>query len=281
MHVGGVLLFEAPEAGFDYDRLVRLIRNRIAFVPRYRQRVRWIPGRLSNPVWVDDESFDVTYHVRRSALPRPGTDAQLTELIGRIMSRQLDLTKPLWEMYLVEGLEGGRFAILTKTHHAMVDGVSAVDIGQVILDATPQAKQASPAAWRPAAAPSDLELVAGALGVAAGFPIWWPRPGIFSQPGASASATISRPRSSAMERTARGFPLKKVRSFSKLSMVRKPARAAAASFTSRVPPIQTVAIDHLSIPRVSKLVWKRHSGCRQVQQGEPAVTQQWGGVAAP
>ena len=164
MHVGGVLLFEAPETGFDYDRLVRLIRNRIAFVPRYRQRVRWVPGRLSNPVWVDDETFDVTYHVRRSALPRPGTDAQLADLVGRIMSRQLDLTKPLWEMYLVEGLEGGRFAILTKTHHAMVDGVSAVDIGQVILDVAPQVKQSTPAAWRPAPEPSDLELVAGALG---------------------------------------------------------------------------------------------------------------------
>ncbi|MEI6374941.1 MAG: wax ester/triacylglycerol synthase family O-acyltransferase [Actinomycetes bacterium] len=163
MHVGGVLIFEAPEAGFDYDRLVRLIRNRIAYVPRYRQRVRWVPGHLSNPVWVDDENFDVTYHVRRSALPRPGTEAQLRELVGRIMSRPLDVSKPLWEMYLVEGLEGGRFAILTKTHHAMVDGVSAVDIGQVILDATPEPRQSSTSAWRPAREPSDLELVAGAL----------------------------------------------------------------------------------------------------------------------
>nr|MCU0264462.1 hypothetical protein [Candidatus Nanopelagicales bacterium] len=77
MHVGGVVIFEVPEAGFDYERLVRLIRDRIALVPRYRQRVRWVPGHLANPVWVDDEHFDVTYHVRRSALPRPGTDDQL------------------------------------------------------------------------------------------------------------------------------------------------------------------------------------------------------------
>jgi WS/DGAT/MGAT family acyltransferase len=164
MHVGGVLVFEAPDAGFDYDRLVRLIKSRIAYVPRYRQRIRGVPGRLSNPVWVDDESFDVTYHVRRSALPRPGTDAQLNELVGRIMSRQLDLRRPLWEMYLVEGLEGGRFAILTKTHHAMVDGVSAVDIGQVILDTSPQPGPVATATWKPAREPSDLELVAGALG---------------------------------------------------------------------------------------------------------------------
>ena len=105
MHVGGVVLFEVPEGGFDYERLVRLIRARINLVPRYRQRVRWVPGHLANPVWVDDENFDVTYHVRRSALPRPGTQEQLHDLVARIMSRPLDRSRPLWEMYLVEGLE--------------------------------------------------------------------------------------------------------------------------------------------------------------------------------
>ena len=103
--------------------------------------IRWVPGHLANPVWVDDENFDVTYHVRRSALPKPGTDAQLRDLVARIMSRPLDRNRPLWEMYLVEGLEDDRFAILTKTHHAMVDGVSAVDIGQVILDVTPEPRE--------------------------------------------------------------------------------------------------------------------------------------------
>ncbi|MGD9957037.1 MAG: wax ester/triacylglycerol synthase domain-containing protein, partial [Candidatus Nanopelagicales bacterium] len=107
MHVGGVVLFQAPEGGFDHEKLVGLIEDRIALVPRYRQKVRWVPGRLANPVWVDDEEFDVAYHVRRSALPRPGTDAQLKELVGRIMSRPLDRKRPLWEMYLVEGLSGG------------------------------------------------------------------------------------------------------------------------------------------------------------------------------
>ncbi len=105
MHVGGVALFQAPADGFDYDRLVKLIRTRIALVPRFRQRIRWVPGGLGNPVWVDDDHFDVTYHVRRSALPRPGTEAQLRDLVGRIMSRPLDRTRPMWEMYLVEGLE--------------------------------------------------------------------------------------------------------------------------------------------------------------------------------
>ncbi len=163
MHVGGVSIFEAPQDGFDYDRLVELIRDRIAFVPRYRQRLRWIPGGIANPVWIDDENFDVGYHVRRSALPRPGTDAQLRELVGRIMSRRLDRSRPLWEMYLVEGLEGGRFALLTKTHHSMVDGLSALDIGQVILDVTSEPRPVGAVAWRPTPGPTSAELVVGAL----------------------------------------------------------------------------------------------------------------------
>lgn len=163
MHVGEIMIFQAPEHGFDYDRLVTLIRRRIAFVPRYRQRVRWVPGRLANPVWVDDQDFDVAFHVRRSALPSPGTDGQLRELVGRIMSRPLDGTRPLWEVYLVEGLEGDRFAILTKTHHAMVDGTAAVDIGQVILDPTADPRPTPELHWNPSQEPSSAELVAGAV----------------------------------------------------------------------------------------------------------------------
>jgi WS/DGAT/MGAT family acyltransferase len=163
MHVGSVAVFRSGPEGFDHDRLVALIRERIAFVPRYRQRIRWVPGHLANPVWVDDEHFDVTYHVRRSALPRPGSDEQLRELVARIMSRRLDRHRPLWEMYLIEGLSGDRFAILSKTHHAMVDGVSSVDIGQVILDATPEPRETPPDTWHPAPEPSSIELLAGAV----------------------------------------------------------------------------------------------------------------------
>lgn len=164
MHVGSVAVFQPPEDGFDYDRLVRLIKGRIALVPRFRQRVRWVPGGLANPIWVDDESFDVTYHVRRSALPRPGTDAQLRELVGRIMSRPLDRSRPLWEMYLVEGLDRGRFAILSKTHHAMVDGISAVDIGQVILDIDAEPRTIASDEWIPGREPSGVELMVSAMG---------------------------------------------------------------------------------------------------------------------
>ncbi len=163
MHVGGVAVFARPEGGFDYERLVALISARIALVPRYRQKVRSVPGRLANPVWVDDQDFDVTYHVRRSALPRPGSEAQLRELVGRLMSRRLDRHRPLWEIYLVEGLEGDRVAIVTKTHHAMVDGISAVDIGTVILDLTPEPREVPDDDWAPRSEPGPISLVAGAV----------------------------------------------------------------------------------------------------------------------
>ncbi|HET8614912.1 MAG TPA: wax ester/triacylglycerol synthase family O-acyltransferase [Actinomycetales bacterium] len=163
MHVGSMAVFEPPAEGFDYDRLVTLVAARIAYVPRYRQRVRVVPGRLANPVWVDDEDFDVTYHVRRSALPRPGSQEQLLELVARVQSRPLDRSRPLWEVYLVEGLEDGRFAIVTKSHQALVDGVNAVDIGQVILDDSPETPEVPTDTWKPSKEPSDLELLAGAL----------------------------------------------------------------------------------------------------------------------
>ncbi len=163
MHVGGVAVFEPPADGFAYSRLVELISQRIALVPRYRQKVRVIPGRIANPVWVDDEDFDVTYHVRRSALPKPGTDAQLRELVGRLMGRQLDRSRPLWEIYLVEGLAEGRVGIITKTHHAMVDGVSAVDIGTVILDLTPEPREVPADDWQPSREPGVAALVVGAV----------------------------------------------------------------------------------------------------------------------
>ncbi len=163
MHVGTVAIFEAPADGFDHERLLALLRERIAFVPRYRQRVREIPGYLANPVWIDDEDFDLTNHVRRSAVPRPGTDEQLCELVARLQSRPLDRRRPLWEIYLVEGLADGRFAIVTKSHHALVDGVSAVDIAQVLLDPAPEPLRRPADTWRPAREPTWFELVAGAV----------------------------------------------------------------------------------------------------------------------
>ena len=163
MHVGSVMVFDAPADGFDYDALVRHIAARIAFVPRYRQRVRQVPGRLANPLWVDDQRFDLSYHVRRSALPRPGTMAQLRDLVARVMPRHLDRSRPLWEAYVVEGLEGGRFAIVTKSHQALVDGVNAVDLAQVILDDTASPTTLPADTWHPSREPSLVELITGAV----------------------------------------------------------------------------------------------------------------------
>ncbi|MFR9800964.1 WS/DGAT/MGAT family O-acyltransferase [Pseudonocardia sp. RS010] len=164
MTVGGVMTFETGADGsFDVGAFVRLIGDRLALVPRYRQKVREVPGRLGLPVWVDDPDFDLSYHVRRSALPAPGSDVALRELVGRLLSRQLDRSRPLWEIYLVEGFEGHRLAVVTKTHHAMVDGLASMDIGAVLLDTTPTPRPVEPDEWRPAREPTGLELAASAV----------------------------------------------------------------------------------------------------------------------
>jgi diacylglycerol O-acyltransferase len=163
MHVGGLAVFEPPADGFDYERFVELIERRISLVPRYRQRIRTIPGHLAAPVWVDDATFDLSYHVRRSALPRPGSDEQLRELVARVQSRPLDRNHPLWEMYLVEGLSNGRFAVIQKTHHAMVDGISAIDLGQVILDSTPDPREVPEDLWMPRPEPAAAALLVDAV----------------------------------------------------------------------------------------------------------------------
>ncbi len=162
-HNATVEIFAPGEAGFDYGQVVDLIRDRIGFVPRYRQRVQPVPGRVANPVWVDDEHFDLGYHVRRSALPRPGTDHQLLELVARIVSRPLDRDRPLWEMYFIEGLPDGRVALLSKTHQALVDGVHTVDLGQLLLDLDPEPREVEPDGWTPRPTPSPAQLLSEAL----------------------------------------------------------------------------------------------------------------------
>ncbi len=163
MHNATLEIFEPGDSGFDYDALVAHIDDRIAFVPRYRQRVRKVPGRLANPVWVDDDHFDLGYHVRRSALPRPGTMDQLRELAARIMSRRLDPDRPLWEVYFVEGLEGGRVALLSKSHQILVDGIGTVDLGQVLLDVDPGPRTLVHEGWVPDHEPTQTALALDAV----------------------------------------------------------------------------------------------------------------------
>src|SRR4051794_10927245 len=167
MHVGGVLTFAPPEDGeFDPEAFTKLIGQRLALVPQYRRKLREVPGGLGLPVWVDDPDFDLAYHVRRSALPAPGSPGQLRELVGRLLGRRLDRSRPLWEVYLVEGLAGGGFAVLTKTHHALVDGLASMDIGSALLDLTPQPRATPDDDWSPAPEPTGLELAAVAAGEA-------------------------------------------------------------------------------------------------------------------
>src|SRR3954447_14296934 len=148
-HNATVEIFDPGSSGFDHDTLTRLIADRIAFVPRYRQVVRAVPANVANPVWIDDPQFDLGYHVRRSALPRPGTMEQLRELVARIVSRPLDRHRPLWEVYLVEGLADGRVAVLSKAHQALVDGTEHVDLAQVLLDREPDRRRLGADEWSP------------------------------------------------------------------------------------------------------------------------------------
>ncbi|MFL6181705.1 MAG: WS/DGAT/MGAT family O-acyltransferase, partial [Actinomycetes bacterium] len=143
-----------------------LVDDRLNLVPRYRQRVREVPAGLASPVWVDDENFDLSYHVRRTALPRPGSDDQLHELVARVLSRPLDRHRPLWEMYLVEGLSGDRIALITKTHQALVDGIAAIEIGEVLFDddaVTLDEEHHDGRVWRPGRGPSNVDLLGGAI----------------------------------------------------------------------------------------------------------------------
>ena len=163
MHVGGLAIFEPPADGFDYDRMVELIQERISLVPRYRQKIKWVPGNLSSPVWVDDSEFDIAYHVRRSVLPKPGSNQQLLDLVARLQARHLDRNRPLWEMYIVEGLADKRIAVISKTHHALVDGLSAIDLVQVILDVSREPRQIPADRWTPEPEPSGSALAVEAV----------------------------------------------------------------------------------------------------------------------
>ena len=162
LHVGSALLFEGPSPSLA--QLTAAIESRLDLLPRYRKRVLRVPLDLGRPVWADDPRFRIGDHVRQVTLPRPGTEDSLRELAARLMSEHLDLSRPLWETWLVNGLDGGRWALINKTHHAMIDGISGADIVAMLLDRDPKAAEARPApAWIPGAEPSPVRLAAAAL----------------------------------------------------------------------------------------------------------------------
>src|SRR5215210_6932820 len=160
MHVGAVLIFEGPPP--DYDDFCTQIRSRLHLVPRYRQKLAFPPLETGRPLWVDDQNFNLQYHVRHTALPSPGSEEQLRALAARVHSQRLDRSKPLWETWLVQGLEDNRFALISKTHHALVDGVSGVDLATVLFDLEPVPKSAPHEGepWVPKPEPSAAQLAA-------------------------------------------------------------------------------------------------------------------------
>lgn len=164
MYVGSLAILRRPRSGLSYETLLATVEQRLPQIPRYRQKVREVTLGLARPVWVDDRDFDITYHIRRSALPSPGSDAQLHELIARLGSRPLDKSRPLWEMYLIEGLAKNRIALYTKSHQALVNGMTALEIGHVIADRTQKPPEFGEDIWIPAREPSDRQLLLGALG---------------------------------------------------------------------------------------------------------------------
>jgi diacylglycerol O-acyltransferase / wax synthase len=159
MHVGAILVFEGPPPG--YEDLLEHVSSRLHLVPRFRQKLAFPPLQSGRPFWVDDPNFNLEYHVRHSALPAPGSEEQLRNMAARVFSQKLDRSKPLWELWLVQGLKRKRFAFVSKTHHALVDGVSGVDIATVLFDFKPVPEPAEAEhPWVPRPEPSGATLVA-------------------------------------------------------------------------------------------------------------------------
>jgi WS/DGAT/MGAT family acyltransferase len=155
MHIGGVSIFEGPPPPFA--ELRAMVAGKLDLVPRYRQKVRSVPLAVAPPVWIDDPHFSLDYHLRHTAIPSPGTEEQLRQMASRVFSQHLDRDKPLWELWAVEGLEGGRWALLSKVHHCMVDGVAATDLMSVMFSDTTAVSSARE--WAPEPEPSGLELL--------------------------------------------------------------------------------------------------------------------------
>ena len=168
MHIGGVAVFESGPLGTGealYREVVRIIEPRLDLMPRYRQRVEFLPLSLDTPVWVDDPDFDISNHVLRAALPKPGGDAELQQFISRVFSRQLDRRRPLWELFIVEGLKNGRWGLLFKSHHAMVDGISNLELVTVLLDTEPELRDiaSTESQWQPHGVPTSTSLLMSSL----------------------------------------------------------------------------------------------------------------------
>jgi WS/DGAT/MGAT family acyltransferase len=161
MHIGSVAIFEGPSP--TYEEFETMVSAKLPAVPRYRQKVRFVPLQLGRPLWVDDPHFNLGYHLRHTALASPGGDRELRNLVGRVMAQHLDRHRPLWEMWMVEGVDQGHWALVSKVHHCMVDGVSGTDLLAVVLDAEPEPARPLADPWEPEHEPGNARLVRDAL----------------------------------------------------------------------------------------------------------------------
>lgn len=194
--IGSLAVFEGPAPPFD--DFVRAIEGRLPSIPRYRQKLRTVPFELAAPAWVDDPDFDIRWHIRNTGLPAPGGPAEIGRLMSRVMSQRMDRSRPLWEYWFCEGLADGRWALLSKLHHSMVDGVSGTDLYRLVLDPSPEPGPAVADDWLPAPPPSTLSVTARAMWDLA----WTPAAG-----ARALSATFRSPRRLARRtfQTARGL----------------------------------------------------------------------------
>jgi WS/DGAT/MGAT family acyltransferase len=194
--ISSIAVFDGPP--LSAEEFTAMYAERVSRIPRFRQKVHTIPLDLGPPVWVDDVGFDLAHHLRRTALAAPGGDAELAALMGRLMSRRLDRDRPLWETWLVEGLEDGRWALVSTIHHCMADGVSGTDIYHAVLDDSAKSRPGAPEAWRPEHQPSTLTLTASALARLGVLPV---------QQGAALAGALRHPvcLAAQLARTARGL----------------------------------------------------------------------------
>ncbi|HEX3975690.1 MAG TPA: wax ester/triacylglycerol synthase family O-acyltransferase [Solirubrobacteraceae bacterium] len=238
MHIGGVSIFEGPPPAFA--DLTAMVAGKLDHTPRYRQKVRFVPFGLSEPVWVDDSYFDLSYHLRHTAVPAPGSESQLRAMAARVFSQHLDRARPLWEIWMVEGLSHGRWALLSKVHHCMVDGVAATDLMSVMFDdaasvaGTGAAGTGSPEAehWAPGPEPSGAELLVRGVASRAIDPASQLRSALSAWPQVLASAAST------------------VRA---LTAAAPALRPATTSLTGSIGPHRTWSWAKVSLPEVKRM----------------------------
>lgn len=246
MHVAGVAILDPstrPDGTLTLDDLVAMLKQRIHLVPRFRQKVEHVPLRMGRPVWVDDPNFDLSFHMRRAALPAPGGVRELADYIQRVHSRPLDRTKPLWEMYFIEGLEDGHVAVLTRSHHAMIDGMSGIDIATVMFDFTPEPRHIDAEPYVPEAHPSQKDLIVEAIGDQIAHPV---RTAIETVAGA-----LQAPKAAidGLSRTLGGF-----------AALFASGQAPASPFNVKVGPNRRVAL--VDVPVADAKLIKNAFGCK-------------------